>query len=155
MQNIVTATHSNRHRPWDDFIVPLEGSSHNSAAVPHQLGPVPSVLKEPFFDGLGDGAGAAVDVQFGVDVAEMRVHRVVAQLQFVGDFFFDEALRHQFQNFLLALRQPVGGVLMFWLGHFRTNQYCKDKGRRQDTCKEIFSWTKGTLFYLVLRRRSY
>ena len=46
-------------------------------------------------DGLGNGTGEVVDLEFAVDVPDMGVHGVIRNTKLVGDFFFDQALGEQ------------------------------------------------------------
>ncbi len=52
-------------------------------------------------NGLGDCAGAGVDMQLFVDVPEVDVGGVDAQPEFGGDFFFVRP-HHRFEDFALT-----------------------------------------------------
>jgi hypothetical protein len=43
-----------------------------------------------------------VDLEFAVDAAEVVVDGVIAELEPVGDFLFDEALDHEFEDLAFA-----------------------------------------------------
>src|SRR5882762_139264 len=58
------------------------------------LSPNPEPSKQPFFDRLGDRAAPRIDVQLGVDIAQVGIDGVVTQRQLVGDFLFDQSLGH-------------------------------------------------------------
>jgi len=52
-------------------------------------------LNEPFLHGLGNGSRSAGDVQFAVDVAQVVVDGVVADLEPAGDRLHGQAVHHR------------------------------------------------------------
>ena len=61
---------------------------------------------QAFAKGFGDGAADGVDVQLGVDAADVVVHGVQAQIQTNGDFLFRQPVSKQSEDFAF----PVGEV---------------------------------------------
>jgi hypothetical protein len=51
-------------------------------------------LKEPLLKRYSHRSGSSVDMQLGVNVPQMSVHRVVAERKSIGNFFFDQAQGH-------------------------------------------------------------
>ena len=56
---------------------------------------------------LGHGFCAGTDMQFFVDVPDVRMHRGVAHLHLVGDFLVEKTFCQQIQNLRFARRQPA------------------------------------------------
>ena len=49
--------------------------------------------------------GARADLKFFVDAADIGMHRLVADFEFVGDFLVDQTLREQIEHLLFAFGQ--------------------------------------------------
>ena len=63
---------------------------------------------QPVPERAGHGGGAAVDVEFGEEIARVRAGGVDADVEPVGDFFGGEAFDHQGEQFALARGERDG-----------------------------------------------
>ena len=64
-------------------------------------------LHQSLADGVQHSLGAVVDVEFGEDVGNVVLHRLLADAELTGDLFVAEALCQQFQDVHLPIGQRV------------------------------------------------
>ncbi len=65
-------------------------------------------LPQPIFDGIDGQLGAVVQVELGQQAADVRLDRLLADDQLVGDLAVAQSLRHLQQHLALALGDVAG-----------------------------------------------
>ena len=96
-------------------------------------------LQQPFFEGFADCAGAGLNPEFGVNVAEVVVDRVETEEKLFGDLFFRQTVDKEFQDFVLSRRKTVIGCrctdvgedFQHFSGDFRTHWSASIQNRRE------------------------